>query len=69
MKFIDGLKKVQKGRDLFHENVAAGHPIPPSRKLRRYRLCDERIQRIVDNYVNYNMFDYLRGIAHNFTVD
>ena len=51
-KFIDGLKNVQKGRDLFHESLVAGHP--PPRKLLRYRLCDERIQRIVDNYRNYN---------------
>ena len=33
-KFIDGLKKVQKGRDLFHEQLVAGHA--PTRKLRRY---------------------------------
>ena len=28
-KFIDGLKKVQKGRDVFHEQLVAGHA-PPS---------------------------------------
>jgi len=66
-KFINGLKKVQKGRDLFHESLVARHP--PSQKLRRYRLCEERIQRIVDNYRNYNIFDYLPEIVHNFTMD
>jgi len=66
-KFIDGLKKVQKGRDLFHEQLFAGHA--PTRKLRRYRLCDERIQRIVQNYANYGIMDYLRGLAHNFEMN
>ena len=51
-KFIDGLKKVQKGRDLFHEQLVAGHA--PPRKL---RLCDERIQRIVQSYANYGSMD------------
>jgi len=31
-KFIDGLKKVQKGRDLFHEQLVAGHA-PPRRSF------------------------------------
>ena len=66
-KFIDGLKKVQKGRDLFHEQLVAGHT--PPRKLRRYRLCDERIQRIVQSYANYDIMDYLRGLAHNFEMN
>jgi len=57
-KFIDGLKKVQKGRDLFHEQLVVGHA--PPRKLRRYRLCDETIQRIVQSYANYGIMDYLR---------
>jgi len=66
-KFIDGLKKVQKGRDLFHEQLVAGHA--PPRKLRRYRLCDERIERIVQSYANYGIMDYLRGLAHNFEMN
>jgi len=66
-KFIDGLKKVQKGRDLFHEQLVAGHT--PPRKLRRYRLCDETIQRIVQSYANYGIMDYLRGLAHNFKMN
>jgi len=66
-KFIDGLKKVQKGRDLFHEQLVAGHA--PPRKLLRYQLCDERIQRIVQSYANYGIMDYLRGLAHNFKMN
>ena len=63
----DGLKKVQKGRDLFHEQLVAEHA--PPKKLRRYRLCDERIQRIVQNCANYGIMDYMRGLAHNFEMN
>jgi len=66
-KFIDGLKKVMKGRDLFHEQLVAGHA-PPT-KLRGYRLCDVGIQRIVQSYANYGIMDYLRGLAHNFEMN
>ena len=66
-KFIDGLKKVQKGRDLFHEQLVVGHA--PPRKLRQYRLCDEIIQRIVQSYANYGIMDYLRWLAHNFEMN
>ena len=31
--------------------------------------CDERIERIVQNYPNYGMMDYLRGLAHNFEMN
>jgi len=41
-----------------------------ARKLRRYRLCDERIQRIVQNYANYGIIDYICvGLAHNFEMN
>jgi len=45
----------------FHEQLVARHA--PLRKLRRYQLCDERIQRIVQSYANYGIMDYLRGLA------
>jgi len=66
-KFIGGLKKVQKGRDVFHEQLVAGHA--PPRKLRRYQLCDQRIKRSVQNYANYGMMDCLRELAHNFEMN
>jgi hypothetical protein len=47
-KFIDGLKSVQKGRDVFYESLVGGHA--PPRKLRKYREADERIRRIVGNF-------------------
>ena len=64
-KFISGLKKVQKSRDLFYEHLIAGHP--PPRKRRRYIECDRRIERIVGNLNSYqSVTDFLRGVAHNF---
>jgi len=63
-KLIDGLRRVQKGRDAFHEPLVAGNP--PPRKLSRCRMCDERILRVVQGYANYGVTGYLRGIAHNF---
>jgi len=33
------------------------------------RLCDERIQRILQSYANYGIMDYLRGLAHNFELN
>ena len=52
---------------VFHEQLVAGHA--PPRKLRRYQLCDQRIELIVQNYANYGMMDYLRGLAHNFEMN
>ena len=64
-RFVDKLKKVQKTRDVFYEQLIAGNP--PPRKKRRYLQCDKRIERIVRNFNAYpNVTDFLRGIAHNF---
>lgn len=63
-KFIDGLRKVQKGRDVYFEQLIAGH-LPPM-KLKKYRDADERIRRIVLDYGNREPLDYLRGLAHNY---
>jgi len=40
-----------------------GHPSPARR--RRYLDCNQRILRIVDDFANRNVLDYLRAIAHN----
>ena len=66
-KLIDGLRRAQKGRDAFHEHLVAGNP--PTRKLSRCRMCDEKILRVVQEYANYGVTEYLRGIAHNFLMD
>jgi len=54
-------------RDAFHEHLVARNS--PPRKLPRYRMCDERILRVVRRYANYGVTGYLRGIAHNFQMD
>lgn len=64
-KFIDGLKKVQHGRDLYYEQLIAGDDPPV--KLKKYRQADERIKTIVSTFEDRNVVEYLRGIAHNFS--
>ena len=62
-KFIDGLKKVQRGIDLYYEQLIAGQKPPV--KLKKYRQADERIKAIVSTFESRNVVEYLRGIAHN----
>lgn len=66
-KFINALKTIQHGRDLFYEQLIAGHN--PPQKLKRYKDADERILLIVNNYDGRNIIEYLRGIAHNFEME
>ena len=66
-KFIDGLKRIQKGRDVFYERMIAGQP-PPA-KRRKYRQADERLLNLVRDYENRPILEYLRGIAHNFEMN
>lgn len=65
--FIDCLKKVQHGRDLYYEQLVAGRN--PQVKLRKYRDADERIARIARAYNERGTIEFLRGIAHNFEMD
>jgi len=48
----------------FHEYMVARNPQPI--KLSRYRMCDERILRVVQRYANCGVTEYLLEIAHNF---
>ncbi|XP_050516377.1 uncharacterized protein LOC126891239 [Diabrotica virgifera virgifera] len=63
-KFIDALKKIQAGRDVFLERLIAGNE-PPS-KLKKYIQADQRIESLVLDYENRNLNDFLRGIAYKF---
>ncbi|XP_031340835.1 uncharacterized protein LOC116168947 isoform X2 [Photinus pyralis] len=64
-KFIDALRAVQHGRDIYYESLVAGNN--PPKKLRRYRDADRRILQIVRNFAQYEAIEeYLRGIAHNY---
>lgn len=66
-KLIDGLRKLQKGRDVYYEQLVAGQR--PVLKLHKYVLVDQRILRIVGSYNDRNMIEYLRGLAHNFIIN
>ena len=66
-KFIDGLHRVQKGRDVTYEQYVCGEPGPVKR--REYILVDQRPLTTVNNYNNRDIIKYLRGIAHNFLME
>ncbi|XP_035231949.1 uncharacterized protein LOC118203773 [Stegodyphus dumicola] len=63
-KFIDCLKKEQNLNSIKIEQYIAGHHPPVSRKV--YRDTSLRIQKIVNDYNDRPILDYLRGIAYNF---
>lgn len=66
-KFIDGLKKVQKGCDIRYEQYVRGDA-PPHKRL-KYIQCDQRIRTIVESYLERNKLEYLRGISQNFLME
>jgi MULE transposase domain len=66
-RFIDGLRKVQKGRDLVYEQYVAGNPAPEKR--RKYQQADDRIFNIVSSYNERDVIEYVRGVAHNFLME
>ncbi|KAB0804208.1 hypothetical protein PPYR_01178 [Photinus pyralis] len=66
-QFINTIRKLQKGRDLYYEQLIAGnrHPL----KLRKYRDTDQRILRLVEDFINREPIDFLRGIAYNYQME
>lgn len=62
-KFIEAIQREQSLHELQIEQYIGGLEGPPTRK--KYRDCAERIARIVANYDQRNIYDFLRGIAHN----
>ena len=63
-KFLDMLKGDIAINQVQVEQMVAGHVAPPPRK--KYLDCNTRILGIIVNdFLNRNIFDYLRGIAHN----
>lgn len=66
-KLIDGFRKVQTNRDIYYEQLVAGHN--PTVKLKKYRDADLRILTIVRDYGNRDTIEYLRGIAHNYQIN
>lgn len=64
-KFINTLKKIQCGRDVFYEKLRAG--FEPPHKLKKYVQADIRIKNIVTEYTTTRTFvEYLKAIAHNY---
>ena len=39
-----------------------------NRRKKAYRLLDERIQRLVDDYGNVDLSEYLKGLAANMSL-
>nr|XP_004227365.1 uncharacterized protein LOC101242881 [Ciona intestinalis] len=62
-KFIDKLKDEQGRNEAVIEQYVAGEDLPPRKK--KYRDAAERLRRVVSDYPNREMLDYLRGVAHN----
>lgn len=65
-KFIDSIKTIQQGRDMFLQQIVAGHE--PPKKLRKYVQADERILRLVRSFDERNILDFLKGVAYNFEI-
>lgn len=62
-KFINGLIRCQKLRDVEIEQLIAGN-LPPTRRP-QYVSLNRRIETIVADYANRSKMEYLRGLAHN----
>ena len=62
-KLFEGLKHIQKGRDVFYKHMVAGH-VPPA-KRRKNRQAEQQLPNLVRNFGNQPMVDYLRDVAHN----
>ena len=63
-KFIDGIRKVQSGRDQVYEQFVRGEE--PQQKRLKYLQADERILKIVQDFENRTVVEYLHDVAHNF---
>ena len=55
-KFIDGLKRIQKGRDSYYEQLIVGNAL--ARKCLKYIRIDERILNIVQQFDSWEPLEY-----------
>ena len=62
-KFINGIRVVQKGRDMVYEQFIRGDEPPIKRK--KYVDTDSRISKVGETYRSRNTIEYLRGLANN----
>ena len=63
-KCITVLKSEQKRNESVIARLYAGENPPPPKK--KYKVIDDRIQRIVRGYNGQNIERYLHGLAHNY---
>jgi hypothetical protein len=66
-KFLDGMRRIQKGFDLDYEQHVAGHA--PAVKRTRYAEADARILNKIADYKRNNVIRFLREISHNYRMD
>ena len=65
-KFISGLQKEQSLNELRLEQYVAGQQPPQGKRV--YKDAAERIKKVVGDYGLCPITDYLRGIAHNLSL-
>jgi len=65
-KFIDGIKKEQSLNEMRLEQYVSGQQPPPGKRV--YKDTADRIKTIVADYGLRPITDYLRGIAHNLSL-
>ena len=62
-RFIKALRQAQKMRDVEYGEAERGHERPSKRK--KYERASDRILRIVADYEERDLLEYLRAIAYN----
>src|SRR6218665_971288 len=65
-KFIDALKTEQNLNEMKIEQYISGQLPNPPRRI--YKETAQRIKIVVEDYANRPLLDYLRGIAHNLSL-
>ncbi len=65
-KLTDKIRREQSKFEIDIAQIRQGHE--PKPKKRTYRLLDERIQRLVDDYPNVDLVEYLNGLAANMSM-
>lgn len=63
-KLIDHFRQEQNTIELFIQRYNSGVRAPEASK-KKYAELNRRLKTLVANYINMNILDYLRGIAHN----